>query len=239
MVHLGLADKLMRVSMHFDRQEVEVKVDQSTSMADIRQKLRMIDRQLRMEVFSLTSEQEYRLLIERQRSNQAVLLTRFCKPWTESELLIYLRQFGNIDELHSYRCKTRGCQQVVVVFKSVAAKDVCVEAASHHKQFEAKPLEDINLDDEFQLKSSPASNIIPKDRQTPISKSNRRALSIDLRNMVCNKDYYYYSYKNSRVRLDRKQLRRDMILSKKQQERLERSVLRDMMYQLTLDLPRN
>ncbi len=211
---LKRTEGLARVSMTFDLDQVEVKVNSSGPMADIRRTLRMLDPEVRMEVFSLTSEQEHDHLVIRQRSNRAILIYNFCRPWTEPELVRHLSSFGHLEELHSYHCQTSAKQHnVLVMFKSTDAKNSCIEAALCHKQFLVQPFEDINLECDGLNLSSEVSRQSHKSRSVSPS-----LIPIDSSDSVGRSGYFSYNYFKTKL-----QRQSQLIYNTGLTQRLERS----------------
>lgn len=232
---LSRIEDLARVSIAFDLDQVEVKVDSSGSVAGMCRKLRALDPAVRMEVFSLTSEQEYDQLADRQHSNRAILISKFCRPWTESELVRHLSSFGPLEELHSYHCRSGAeRQQVLVVFKTSDARNSCFDAALLHKWFSTQNFESVNLECDDLNAFSKLSCKSQTSRS--VSPSMIPGVSAGL----VSRSYYSYNYSKTRLqRLQNKQL----IASHGLTERLKRSKQKEAVSTSTINrldnLPRS
>lgn len=220
----ALAEDLLRVSLFFERDTLEVEVTPRDTLADTGRRLSRLDRELRMEIFSLTSEQEASQLIERQISRRALLISHFVRPWTEAQLLNHMLAFGTITELHCYPCRTGSSQQALAVFTDSDTRSDFIVAAQAHKQFRVRPLEHLDYHRDLLQAEIPSISKLLGSRTVSPSRDG----STSSNTSVCSADYFPYN-------ISRTKLESISRLTLQLCERLNRTKTREAKLKLTSD----
>ena len=119
--------RLIQARLHLAAEHVEVKVGPESSVAAVCAGLRAIDSHFRMEVFSLSSEEEFCELKEIQQTGRAIFVSGFLRPWNELELIRIFQPFGRVEELTCFFGEASFREdQAVVVFRDLSSKTNCL-----------------------------------------------------------------------------------------------------------------
>lgn len=139
--------RLIKARLHLAAEHVEVKVGPESSVEAVCAGLNSIDRHFRMEVFSLSSEEEFCALKELQQSGRAIFVSGFQRPWNELELIRICRAYGLVEELtcffgdDSFRD-----DQAIVLFKDLSSKINCLALIQNRAlPFSVRRFESVDL----------------------------------------------------------------------------------------------
>ncbi len=139
--------RLIKARLHLDAEHVEVKLGPESSVEAVCAGLNSIDRHFRMEVFSLSSEEEFCSLKEIQQSGRAIFVSGFQRPWNELELIRIFKPYGLLEELtcffgdDSFRD-----DQAIVVFKDLLSKINCMALIENRAlPFKVRRFESVDL----------------------------------------------------------------------------------------------
>ena len=119
--------RLIKARLHLAAEHVEVKVGPESSVEAVCAGLSSIDSRFRMEVFSLSSEEEFCALKELQQSGRAIFISGFQRPWNELELIRICRQYGRVEEISCFFGDGSFREdQAIVVFSDLSSKIKCL-----------------------------------------------------------------------------------------------------------------